>query len=79
MEAATFWVDANCVRATKEEDAKNLERMMDPNCQGGYRSGGHNDLHGAWLAIKKIGGKIPHMVQARWDKQEWIKQQMEET
>lgn len=78
MEEAAFWVDMNGVRATKEEDAKNLERMMDPNCQGGYRSGGHNDLQEAWLAVEKIGGKILPKVQARWDKQEWIEQQMEE-
>lgn len=77
MEEAAWVTMMTGVRATKEEDAKNLERMMDPNCEGGYRSGGHYDLDKGWLALEKIGGKIHPHVKARWDKQEWIEQQME--
>ena len=78
MEAAAFRVEMNGVRATKEEDTKNLDRFIDPDSQGGWRSGGHHDLQEAWLALKKMGSSIPSDVQFRWDKQEWIRQRMEE-
>jgi hypothetical protein len=75
MEGIAFRVMTNGPQATDAENAKNLARMMDPDCTGGYRCGGHHDLDKGWLALEKIGGRVDHQVQARWDKQKWIEEQ----